>query len=566
MLAPEIPAPLPRTLSKNEISPADPSSAPTGSPVKADSLRRTPTSSATKSSSSKLRRTKTLGAKSTMDRSPGELADELALDRPKSPLDKRGKSHHAESRPSVRDGDVVDVVNCVEHNMVAERAENDALDIPADEAKKSFRASPESGKQPVRHISQSAAPEMQKAKLKHSGDEAPMLDSDDLVIGLPKEQYKPRPSRSRSSRIAEDPSIDYSVRPERATKAKRRKTVNDFTLGSPSAKTDAEKMAQIGSMGFTPRQTKTALIETSGNVERAIEHLITHSTHGKENSPSKPSKSRSKSKKESKVPTSHSEFVGVEVTPVGTVRDVDPLAEPDNLQHNIPKKQEDPGHEISLEADTLTEQQPKDEGVSAKRPSTQKRRRDTVVNSDDDDEDVLAEHESPNPVLKPAAKRTKLLPKQSNQEQGMSTEALTTTTQVTTKPAREPKRGRGRPRKVVENAVDAEPEHEFTESDTGDQDTNKVVHSETSAKSKELVPKREAPNDKTQAPSSTPKNGASPPSTPEQNADSTTQTSQKSGATKPVTQHSPLNKSKVPLRVGLSKKTRIAPLLRIIKK
>lgn len=54
------------------------------------------------------------------------------------------------------------------------------------------------------------------------------LGSDDIAaIGMPKEQYKPRPSRSRSTQILVEP-IDYSVRPEKKAKAKR-----NATTGSP---------------------------------------------------------------------------------------------------------------------------------------------------------------------------------------------------------------------------------------------------------------------------------------------------------------------------------------------
>ncbi|KAF7194121.1 hypothetical protein HII31_04529 [Pseudocercospora fuligena] len=51
------------------------------------------------------------------------------------------------------------------------------------------------------------------------------LNSEDLLVGLPKERYQPKPSRRRMTELPEEP-IDYSVVPERAAK-KRRKTLND---------------------------------------------------------------------------------------------------------------------------------------------------------------------------------------------------------------------------------------------------------------------------------------------------------------------------------------------------
>ena len=43
-------------------------------------------------------------------------------------------------------------------------------------------------------------------------------------IGLPVEQYKPRPSRSRSSQI---PGTDWSATPDNAPKKKTRRTMTD---------------------------------------------------------------------------------------------------------------------------------------------------------------------------------------------------------------------------------------------------------------------------------------------------------------------------------------------------
>lgn len=68
-------------------------------------------------------------------------------------------------------------------------------------------------------------------------------DSDDFRsdvadLSFPKEQYQPRPSRSRSNRDVDNlvQAIDYSKRPEAALKAKnklkRRKTTSDFTMSS----------------------------------------------------------------------------------------------------------------------------------------------------------------------------------------------------------------------------------------------------------------------------------------------------------------------------------------------
>lgn len=73
-------------------------------------------------------------------------------------------------------------------------------------------------------------------KLKRKADDAcnANFESDDADVGLPKEQYKPRPSRSRASHAIDDLvlDIDFSKRPEATikAKAKRRKTTGNRNL------------------------------------------------------------------------------------------------------------------------------------------------------------------------------------------------------------------------------------------------------------------------------------------------------------------------------------------------
>lgn len=103
-----------------------------------------------------------------------------------------------------------------------------------------------------------------------------LFDSDDdLAIDLPKESYKPRPSRSRSLKVDSAESIDYSVRPEKAKQAsKRRKTTG--AVGVTKRVTTPEKVQQICDMGFTPSTTKRALGRNDYDVTRTIEWLVTN--------------------------------------------------------------------------------------------------------------------------------------------------------------------------------------------------------------------------------------------------------------------------------------------------
>lgn len=67
-----------------------------------------------------------------------------------------------------------------------------------------------------------------KSEIDHVHSEP--LNSDDKVIGLPKEQYVPRPTRRRATAVIEEP-IDYSIIPEKAAKVKRTKTSSTAASG-----------------------------------------------------------------------------------------------------------------------------------------------------------------------------------------------------------------------------------------------------------------------------------------------------------------------------------------------
>ncbi|TID21713.1 hypothetical protein E6O75_ATG05108 [Venturia nashicola] len=695
MLIPDEPSPAavdPKPLASNTPLQLGSSHTPPGYPENPVRMSVTPTSVTNKPSSSKLRRTKTMGAKSVTSRTPGDLDDELALDKPKSTA-KRRKSHAVETlsrtmdeavptKPSI-DGYVAaapqstakrrqshvmgtsssshpapeketskSMANTFDHvapepvqsthaDIVARDISGTAL-VPSepDDYALAFNVaamlsqmqpmpSPQTASPAVVELSTPVVQKKQKGKDSDKGlnRNALPLDSDDLAIGLPKEQYKPRPSRSRSARIVEDTSIDYSKRPETlaTAKLKRRKTTNEISQGSPQAIIDADKMAQIGSMGFTPRQTKAALEESAGNIERAVENLLTQTSVGKENSPSKkPNKSRSKSTKQAKaaklleVTNLPSELLTVQVTQGSGDKTFYPTADESEV-----RKSEMPvvhGEEKSLEDTVGLDSAPLPatkstvgevvmHETSKQTSSTQKHKGDNVADSDEEDEiiaepepsrpapksaskrkamdseredEIVAEarHEPPRSVPrtvfkrkvvdsdvegdyiaepglskeapKPVAKRTKSLPikkPKTNDDEGNLEIAA---------PTQAAKKGRGRPKKVVEIAgVDvetaetpvAEPEKETATLPKSPEPKTRPVNAE----------ERE---EQLQTPGSTPKSAAILPSTPEQHSGS----SQSRGGVKVGVQHSPLSKSKVPLRVGLSRKKRIAPLLKIIKK
>jgi len=92
-----------------------------------------------------------------------------------------------------------------------------------------------------------------------------MLNSDDfLTAGIPEEQYKPRPSRSRSSKPNLEQPIDYSVIPEKAGRRGTRRSKMIATANNASEPSTPEKVRQICEMGFTPETTQRVLVRTAG--------------------------------------------------------------------------------------------------------------------------------------------------------------------------------------------------------------------------------------------------------------------------------------------------------------
>ncbi|KAF2447644.1 hypothetical protein P171DRAFT_229058 [Karstenula rhodostoma CBS 690.94] len=111
------------------------------------------------------------------------------------------------------------------------------------------------------------------SKTEQKPGSVPNSEDDLVTIGVPLEQYKPRPSRSRSLKLNLEEPIDYAKRPERVAK-KTRRTRTTGEVDTASAATTPEKVRQICDMGFTPTTTKKALRQHNGDVTHTIDWLI----------------------------------------------------------------------------------------------------------------------------------------------------------------------------------------------------------------------------------------------------------------------------------------------------
>lgn len=295
------------------------------------------------------------------------------------------------------------------------------------------------------------------------------LGADDLAGGLPKEQYQPRPSRSRSNRNGEELVVpeDFSKRPEVLAKKKASKRRKTTALARPSPKVEIEDDDDEDQdlLALPPR--------TSEKAKSAVEPVVLIPS-------------------EKDQPEEHAK---------APMNDEQPLPDeahsPAKAPHSSPpKKKRGRPRKPTKEQEAATEP-PKEDQL---RPT------------DDDDDDDL-------PALSDSTKKSrKGRPLDPNTDTDPTTKSRTKRTANPTTPA------------IVPDAPPLPPTHELD------------PHL-----SKTEANRRPPPPSKVDPPSLT-----TPPKTPP--------------AAKGPDKHSPLNSSKVKFRVGLSKRARIEPLLKMVRK
>ena len=455
------------------------------------------------------------------------------------------------------------------------------------------------------------------------------LNSDELDTGLPKERYQPRPSRSRSTIIVSR-DIDYSVRPEKAAKArklrgnttsevevsdgmshsdvtwspvktgritrakvKRHKTA-DATL-SPRATPGSEELKVILEMGFSPTRAKIALQDQSGDLDKAVEALVNTAQDSvfEKTVPAEPKLSvperatlqsggiieelsmsikpgHSSESANSELQMSNSSkscadaLVSVEI----------PLSKADlakaELQGHDVEKSNASSSGRGRDEDRLSEkirpssQDPQEHKAThegGKKVLSSRKRKKSIPGGLHDDDLEATEEENP---------QTTKRRRRSTQEtaEGAVNTTLTNTTLATEKKGR-----RGRPRsdrKLHDEEVkerydgsDVGRTHESTlrqkahgRQPLGDLHTNSTRISDITDVSAYLhSTNTPPPAERNESASSTKGSPCAPTNIPE------------TVVPRPSpNRHSPLNKSRVSYRVGLSRQVRIAPLLRVMKK
>ncbi|KAJ5058698.1 hypothetical protein J3E72DRAFT_205547 [Bipolaris maydis] len=377
----------------------------------------------------------------------------------------------------------------------------------------------------------------------------PSSDDELSAVGLPEERYKPRPSRSRSLRVDTEEPINYSIRPEKATKlSKRRRTTAD--MRATNAITTPEKVRQICDMGFTPSMTVRALRGNNGDVMQTVDWLVTSNIGHDELAPQSPPKPMPKSREKGEP--------DVVQTVQGIIRNRDEYRGDDceTAQHDQP---------AGLDADSYITDLINVNTVVATSKLNQHSEMDQ--NMSPTKVQVVIPKKSPKaaaPQLEDGingpskmSKRKKIMLDQTESE---SVSLLV----PVPAPVNEKKRGRGRPKKTPTTSDAIEPIVPHEQDAKEEQLSESLQSIEQCLATEKISPSSDTTPDEPQLVEPVISQDTQQVKAPTKfNSAPTSETPEKS--TKPVTP-SPITKGQVPYRIGLSKRARIAPLLRSLKK
>ena len=405
----------------------------------------------------------------------------------------------------------------------------------------------------------------QQARVLPARDE---LGSDGPAIDLPEDQYQPRPSRSRGTQNEKDLLIpeNFSKRPEDLVKGKRkaRNRRKTTALEKPTPKVELdeedEEEAKMPTTaipklwprlkGWYPYDNETdwedfqkkhpgqaAAVDQQWEQYWAKEEEMKAKQAQADPSPKK--RGRGRPKKQA-------------TEPVETIddQDRDKVLEVIQDAAKIPSMQED-GNKRDLPTDEAAAERDLDENSADDEEPTKrsrKRKANTMQVASDDENDEHTEAPAPEEATPKAPKPRGRKKRKTDEATAPADSDHETTVTEATQSTKAPPKKRGRKKKselppvsapvILPDDDDEEPLQPGNDAEPTDQPPNILSQSKGS-------------NTNVPPPPVSPAKLTTPPTTPPKTA-------------KPV--HSPLNSSQVKFRVGLSKRARIAPLLKIVRK
>jgi hypothetical protein len=381
-------------------------------------------------------------------------------------------------------------------------------------------------------------------------------DDELAAIGLPQEQYKPRPSRSRSLKVDVDQSIDYSAKPEKSKKMpKRRRTTGG--KADEREHTTPQKVKQICDMGFTPSSTARALEQNNGDVTQTVDWLVNNGVGEDELAPQ--STPRQSSKVQQQTPAMDPETIQVIMRGLIQYRRDNPVTTHNvaatTVANSSTTQPQIPDNKIEQSTTKTNPETP-----TMKSPKVQ-----VMIPSKSPKAEVSRLSSNTDSSKKKAKRRKTTLDQPEPDSTPLPTASVASKTKV------EKKRGRGRPKKPATTTVSAEVQHEDLQ-ETAAQDAPSEHHKQILAAIDPNAASGRVPEGDVEegvgaqlheSVVSDIKLRASTPATTRVAEVTPTRTPERSTKTG---SRSPKSKDKVAYRVGLSKRARIAPLLRTLKK
>ena len=390
--------------------------------------------------------------------------------------------------------------------------------------------------------------------------EQQQMNSDEVAIGLPPERYKPRPSRSRSARVTEEP-LDLFVAPKKAARAKRRKTTDAATESALNSSSLTANLAIITSMGFSHSQSEQVLRELDGDVEQTIDRLCNQLHERPANAESREGcasqfSSRPVKADALKAPpdASPTELIP---PPLGNGP---PDATPDDLCADF--SEEKTGKSLLRVEITSGKERKLSESRSPCKGNSKKAKRRKTTDSDECRS--FPEMQGSGAEAKMDGPQT--VPLDNHIDPGKDMYVAQKPCKEDINPDSEPpakKQGRGRPKKTAN-----QPAKECQEQ-TQNQMENEISidhHLKPIEDKSSLLVARKPGDENTPSQSTPPQEEQESLPAKLGSLSEAATTSLKQRASKSSEQHSPSSKGKVAYRVGLSRRTKIAPLLKMMKK
>lgn len=329
------------------------------------------------------------------------------------------------------------------------------------------------------------------------------------------------------------------MRPEKAARASKRRRTTEV-LGSPSSHehetptVTPRRMQKICEMGFTPTTTTIALRQHNGDVTRTVEWLLNNPTSEDELAAMSqpPKKKKRTTAGKGIMPSDKAQELGLDMAAGDQAQDI--LEVHNSAELPDPSEiTKSPNVQVVIPAKSPKNHTSPDHNKVLRRSSQQQtKRRKTSSNIQDDTSGI-----------------------QNNQKASLS---------IIQEPIKEKKRGRGRPKKAESTTVTTH-EPTITTEDIITPTHREILH-ETEPNDK--IPVMDSINDYDSI-----KEGGSqqevapikPPYPPSPKPPSASENTTNAKSTKQPS-CSPATTGKVPHRVGLSKRARIAPLLKITSK